>query len=124
MNDRGEKIVSLAREILRAEDHEDLALRTVPARSAISFKVLCFATLLAAIGSSAITEWSEESTRPINRYEKTELDALVFYAGRMKGLDEDALRHEIEMRAGVNDFNGLTHHDYEIAKDFLYSKIR
>ncbi len=53
MNDRGEKIVSLAREMLRSEMAVEQPNLT--AKTPISFKILCMATLLAALGSSAVT---------------------------------------------------------------------
>jgi len=122
MNDRGEKIVNLAREMLRAErsaEPPELAIK-----APLSFKVLCFATLLAAFGGSAVTEWINEARRPITRYEKVELDALVFYAARLKGVNEDILRREVESRIGIGDFADLTEHDYIIAKTYLQSEIR
>ncbi len=64
-----------------------------------------------------------EGHRPLTRYEKVELDALVFYAAKLKGLDEVALRRDIENHAGVVDFNDLTEADYLSAKSYLQSKI-
>jgi hypothetical protein len=122
MYDRGEKIVSLAREMLRAEE-----LGHTPNFSAappISFKVLCFAAMLAALGGSAVTEFANEARRPLNRYERVELDALVFYAARLKGENEEAVRKEVESRVGVGDFADFTERDYQLAKDYLRASIR
>jgi hypothetical protein len=121
MNDRGEKIVNLAREMLRAE--QSAGLPELAVKTPLSFKVLCFATMLAAFGGSAVTEWINEARRPITRYEKVELDALVFYAARLKGMNEDVLRREIENRVGVSDFTDLTEHEYVIAKSYLQTEI-
>jgi hypothetical protein len=122
MNDRGEKIVSLAREMLRAEElghsHEQAA------KTPVSFKVLCFTAMLAALGGSAVTGLANEARRPLNRYEKVELDALVFYAARLKGLDENTVRQDIEARVGVGDFDDFTERDYRAAKDYLRGEIR
>ena len=120
MNDRGEKIINLAREMLRSEQIPDAA--EAP-RTSISFRVLCFATILAALGGSTVTQLINEGRRPITRYEKVELDALIFYAARVKGLNEDALRQDVENRTGVNDFGDLTERDYRIAKNYLQTKM-
>jgi len=122
MNDRGEKIVSLAREMLRAEELGDPPY--LAAKTPISFKVLCFAAMLAALGGSAVTEIANQARRPLNRYEKVELDALVFYAARVKGLNEDAVCKQIESRTGISDFGDFTEHDYLVAKDFLHGELR
>jgi hypothetical protein len=122
MNDRGEKIVNLAREMLRAEmtvDPPELAAR-VP----ISFKALCFTAILAALGGSAVTGWIGDARRPLTRYERVQLDALVFYAARQEGADEGALRREIENRVGASDFGDFTERDFRIARNYLQEKIR
>jgi hypothetical protein len=122
MDDGSEKIVNLAREMLRSElvvEPPELAVKTP-----ISSKILCLATMLAALGSSAVTDLIDEVRRPLTRYERVELDALVFYAARLKGVDKESLRREVENRIGVNDFADLTGHDYRIAKTYLQSTIR
>jgi hypothetical protein len=119
MNDRGEKIVTLAREMLRSE------ITTAPTelKAPISFKVLCIAAIVAALGSSGLTIWFDDARRPVTRYERVELDALIFYAARLKGVGEDSLRLEIENCTGVSDMRDLTERDYVIAKTFLQSEI-
>ncbi len=121
MNDRGEKIINLAREMLRA----DIVLEAKsPAKPAISFKMLCLTMALTAFGSSAVTEWIGESRRPINRYEKTELNALVFYAARLKGTPEEDIRRDIEERLGVTSFDDLTERDFPLARRYLQKKAQ
>ena len=89
MSDRGDKIIHLASELLRA----DMCVPPLPAKSpaSFSFRMLCLSSCLAALGGSAITAWNYQQLRPINRYERTELDALVFYASRVNGVDEEKL---------------------------------
>jgi len=122
MEDRGEKIVNLAREMLRAEYviHPPEAA----AKTSLSFKVLCFAAILSAVGGSGLTAWINEARRPLTRYERVELEALVFYASRLSGVKEESLRREIEHRTGVSDFADLTERDYRIARGYLRGEIR
>lgn len=119
MNDRGEKIVALAREMLRT-DVPEIAARPTPG---VSFKVLFLTTALAAAAGGAVTSTAYELKRPLNRYEKVELDALVFYAARLKGVSEDSLRHDVETHFSVESFNDLTAYDYRLARDYLRGKI-
>ncbi|HUY68866.1 MAG TPA: hypothetical protein VMV79_06150 [Alphaproteobacteria bacterium] len=121
MNDRGEKIVSLARELLRDEPDESRRPGQPPV---IGFRVLCAATLIAALASSALTFWARAGDRPIDRAQKTELDALVFYAVHLKGLSRDALRRDIEDRIGPDTFNDMTRGDFRIARAYLQNRIR
>lgn len=121
MNDRGEKIINLAREMLRT----DLTLEPEAApvvKTGISFKVLCLATMLTAIGSSAVTHITNEARRPLNRYEKTELNALVFYAAKLKGLDEAHLRRDVEQQLGVASFDDMNVFEYQVARRYLQDK--
>lgn len=122
MNDRGEKIVTLAREMLRS----DIAFETEPpqAKPTITFKILCLATVLTAVSSYGITEWANQNHRPITRYEKTELNALVFYAARLKGISEEALRQEVEQKLGISSFDELTMGEFSVARRFLQDKAQ
>ncbi len=122
MSDRGEKIISLAREMLRS----DVVFEPAPPepKVSISFKILCLATVLTAVSSYAVTKWSEQNHRPLNHYEKTELNALVFYAARLKGMSEENLRHEVESKLGVASFDDLTAHDFTVARRYLQEKAQ
>jgi hypothetical protein len=122
MNDRGEKIIHLAREMLRSDavfDVEPAAPKTT-----ISFKVLCLATALTAVSSYAITEASYQNHRPLTRYEKTELNALIFYAARLKGIREDDLRREVEQAVGIGSFDDLTMREFPTARRLLQDKVQ
>jgi len=122
MDDRGDKIINLAREMLRA----DVVMEAVEPspKTTVSFKVLCLATMLTALGSSAVTEWASEARRPINRYEKTELKALVFYAARLNGVTEDMVWQGVEDRLGIVSFDDLTEQDFTIARRYLQDKAQ
>lgn len=122
MSDRGEKIVNLAREMLRAEQTPNAA--EMSEKISAPFRAFCIATIVAALGSACVTNYFSENRRPISRYERVELEALVFYAARIKGMNEDVLRQEVENRVGINDFGDFSVRDYRSAKNYLQSKIR
>jgi hypothetical protein len=121
MYDRGEKIVTLAREILRSDELPKLPEPTTT-RITLSFKMLCLATVLTAVGSSAVTAFVVETRRPLNHYERTELDALVFYAAHQKGLNEDDLRRDLLQRLNLQNFDSMTEQDYLRARAYLRDK--
>jgi hypothetical protein len=121
MQDRGEKIVTLAREILRSDELPKLPESSI-GRITLSFKMLCLATVLTGLGSSAVTGWIVEMQRPLNHYERTELDALVFYAAREKGLKEEDLRHEMLAKLNLTGFDAMTEGDFLTARRYLQNK--
>jgi hypothetical protein len=122
-HDRGDKIVQLAREMLRTD--APLALAGVPSGSpAISFRMLCFASVLAALGGSFVTSMAAETHRPLNRYERVELDALVYYAAHQKNLDETVLRRDVQRNFGVSSFDDLTENNFQTARRYLQDLIR
>ena len=118
MHDRGDKIVTLAREILRTDGAHHLSEET-KSRITFSFKMLCMVTVLTAVSSSALTGWVVETRRPLNHYEKTELDALVFYAARQKNLKEDELRQEVLEKLNLPSFDNMTAQDFITARALL-----
>ncbi len=121
MQDRGENIVKLAREILRSDQPAKLPEASFTSIT-LSFKMLCLATVLTAVGSSAVTGWVIETRRPISHYEKTELDALVFYAARQKGLNEDDLRRDVLGKLSVTSFDAMSEHDFLLARSYLQGR--
>jgi hypothetical protein len=91
-------------------------------RITLSFKMLCLATVLTGLGSSMATGWMVEMRRPLNHYEKTELDALIFYAARQKGLAEEDLRREVLAKFGLPSFDAMTEGDFLTARSYLQNK--
>lgn len=121
MNDRGEKIINLAREMLQSD------MDTLPAvreKNGLSFKIMCLATVLTAVSSSAVTYWSTEHNRSINKYEKTEINALFFYTARKKNIDEAMLRHEVENKFGITDVDDMSVSEFQIARRYLQDKAQ
>lgn len=122
MQDRGDKIVTLAREILRADSLPDL-LAASPKRMTVSFKSLFLFSLLTAAGASTVTFWAADTQRPLNHYERTELDALVFYTAHQKNVGEDSVRTELLAKLKANSFNQLTERQFSEARRYLHSRL-
>ncbi|MDR3450580.1 MAG: hypothetical protein P4M15_12710 [Alphaproteobacteria bacterium] len=118
MDDQGEKIVFLAREILKAGAPALPADRKA-VQITMTFKTLCFTTLLAAAGGFGVTSYMQADERPLNRYEKTEIDALLFYAAKVKGVDEENLRRTMEQEIGIARTDQMTAADFPAARKFL-----
>jgi len=119
MDNRSDNIIGLAHEILRSNK----LIEDMPEpKSTVTLKILCITSLLAAFGGSALTAWANETLRPLNHYEKTELEALIFYAARTKGTTEDTLRHEVVENVGVSSLDDMTEHDFHIARRYLQNR--
>ena len=122
MSDHGEKIVNLAREMLRSDFPLGGMETTELKKAQVSLKALCLTAFLAAFGGVAFTHCFDEDYRPANHYERVELDALLFYAARVKTLDEDRLRQEVRDRLGLPSFDDITADDYRRARDYLRAR--
>ena len=122
MDERSEKIIALTREIVRT--NRMLEPDSTLSRISMSFKTLCLATCLAAVGGGVVAEWHAETARPINRYEKTELSALIFYASRLKNLNEDAVLQSVRNRFNVASIDDLTERDFPAVRRYLQDKIQ
>lgn len=117
MHDRGDKIVTLARELLRCDASVEPEASLI--RISLSFKMLCLTTIITAFGSSGITFWANEMQRPLNRYERTELEALIYYAVHEKGVRENELRQSMQSQLGVSDLNDMKERDFALARHYL-----
>ncbi len=112
MDDKGEKIVFLAPE-------------KKPATTiTMTFKALCFTSLLAASGSAIVTNALHDNVRPLNRYEKTEIKALIFYTTKTKGIDEATLQQAIATKWGTQNLDDLTNADFPAIRRFLQEKAQ
>lgn len=124
MNDRGEKIVNLAREILQTTPSIEVKANANSSKTSVSVKTVYFAAILAAIGGSFVTQWFSETCRPITYYEKVELNALMFYAAKTNKLDETKLRNDVKSSLKLKSLEDLTAFDYRRAKKLLLTKIQ
>lgn len=123
MDDQGEKIVFLAREILNAGIAEQPPVKR---RSDVtmSFMALCLTTTLAAGSGALAAHTLHAAERPLNRYEKTEINALVFYASKLKGIGEADLSREVAAKIGVARLDDMTAEDFSKARKLLQEKAQ
>ncbi len=124
MEDTGEKIIFLARELLESNATVEAPVLKKTINVTMSFKTLCSTTLLAAAGGSVVSTCVHEQVRPLNRYEKVELQALVFYAARLQGVSENILRQEVEKKVGINHFDNMTAKEFSTARRYLQEKAQ
>ena len=123
MEDRGEKIVFLARELLESRASEAPHQKKTLSIT-MTFKTLCFTTLLAAATGNVISTYVHEQGRPLNKYERIELQALVFYTAQTKNMDEAAIRNKVEAHVGGTAFDDMTAKEFLLARRFLQEKAR
>lgn len=124
MDDRGEKIVSLARAVLHSGCANNDDFPSHVQKRAIPLKTLYLTALLTAVGSSAVTTWANENHRPISHYEMVEIDALVFYTARQNMRDEESIRQEVKADLNIPDLKTLTVREYLNVRDYLRDRIR
>lgn len=122
MDDQGEKIVFLARALLNGTPERNSGSSNL--NVTMTFKTLCLTTLLAAAGGGMVTAWAHADERPLNRYEKFEVQALVFYASKLKGISEDSLRRDVEKKIGIAHFDEMTAGDFSTAVQYLQEKAQ
>ena len=119
-----EKIVSLATELLKNNTYRNQS--KFPKRRfenlSLNLTTILMTTLLAtAVGYHAGSH-GRYSYRLLNRYEKVEMQALIFYASKVRNLNEVAIRHEVERFVGapINEMNAK---DFPLARSFLQDII-
>ncbi len=114
MEDRGEKIVTLARAILhnpanaREKEHGKYSLKT-----------LLLVTILSAAGAAAVSVYAAEYFRPLNHYERTELLALIHYAAQVHHIDRTALQTDFFKNFGISSFDEMTRAQMDAARSYL-----
>jgi len=124
MHDRGEKIVNLAREMLESERNLELHRPPAPQNLSNQIKAVCLAAFIAAFGSQFVTHAIDENRRPLNRYEKVELEALIFYASRAKALDHEALRLDLLNKIARTSIEDMSRADFNQAREYLQSRLQ
>jgi len=127
MSDQGDKIIHLAREVLRsgrlAEAYDGKQALQAESKM-LSIKAAALAALLSAFGSATLTHLIEENRRPVSRYERVEIDALIFYAARQKAITEDSLRQDLKSNLSLTSMNDLSVFDYRRIRDYLWERIQ
>lgn len=123
MQDRGEKIVSLAQEILcgeRERDEQRGPGKACDASRESSLKAAMIAAFLAAAGTGVSAHLIQEAQRPATRYERVEIDALFFYTAREFRVSETELRQEAQDALALASFQDLSANDYRRVRHYLW----
>lgn len=126
MNERGEKIICLAQELLRSERRLDTLAFPPPLpeeERKATRKAAIVAAMLAAVGMSLSAHATQEANRPATRYERVEIDALLFYTARESGLRETSLRTEIEDWLAQSSLEDMTARDYKRIRHYLWLRL-
>lgn len=127
MSDQGEKIIHLAREMLRGGQEIETRIKAKDEHAAQKLSVIkaaALTALVASLGSASLTHLIDESRRPINRYERVEIEALMFYAAKRKSLTEAEILHDIETSLALPSIMDMSALDYRRVRDYLREKIQ
>ncbi|NBX74820.1 MAG: hypothetical protein EBZ69_04375 [Alphaproteobacteria bacterium] len=117
MQDHGEKIVSLAREMLSQADPSPRAA------SEWGWKGLALAALLGAASAGA-GYLTGELYRPLNRNELIELQALIHYAAKMHRVPSERIGEDLYGYFNISALNELNFGMMEETRNYLYRKIK
>ncbi len=121
-----EKIVSLAEELLR--DRGLCRAETFqPTRRAkeksYALKAACLNALLSVSEAALGAHFLHEMRRPINKYERFEIDALIFYTAKREGKKQASLKGTIQKTLGLASLEDLCALDYRRIRDYLWTRL-
>lgn len=124
MSDQSEKIIHLAREMLRdGNDQATTRTNAFESQRRTSIKAAAFTALLTAFGSASLTHFVDEMRRPINRYERIEINALIYYAARENARTVADIQNDLERDLAVTSLEALSAAEYRRVRDYLRDKI-
>lgn len=120
--ERQERIINLAHELLCRNGLDDTPC--APQKAPLShntFLAICLASFIAGSSGVAITSWTYEKNRALNHYERTEIEALIYYAIHKKGLDQGELHRDIVKTFG-RSIDSMSGADFPDLRRFLQEK--
>lgn len=127
MSDTGDKILSLTRQILQ---NSTITLpQTAPTSQTNTndvmnnVKAVCLAALVAATGTAVVSHLAYDLNRPVNRYEETEIKALVFYASQRLGDSETAITLRLMDDLGLVHTDNMTTADYRRIREYMWTLL-
>lgn len=115
-DERSDKIITLARTMLQQSE-------TQPSQT-YSLKTMALVALLSAGASGATGALVAEHYRPLNRYEKTELRALIHFAAKTRAQPTAILEADLRQQFMIASLDDLTLAQMNRARLFLQSLIR
>ncbi len=114
-DDRSDKIVTLARSIIQQQP---------PSSQTYSLKTMALVALLSAATAGSGSLLAAEHYRPLNRYEKTELRALISYAAKQGLADSASIEQALFVQFDIQSLDELTAAQMQAARQFLQKYIR
>lgn len=124
MLDRGEKVVRLARELLRSEILCDAPNRAAHERKTFSYKNGVLAFLFGiALGAMAMS-CLRYAARPMDGNERMQIEAFLLYASHQTGLPAQAVENDMLYALARRSVQDLTHADFTVARDYLLKRAQ
>ncbi len=124
MSDHQAKIVSLAGEILR---ERNLCAQTKTSeksrQKSYALKAACLSALLSASGAALGMHFYHEMQRPINHYERFEIEALLFYTAKRERQSLNALRKTTQKDLALPSLDDLSALDHRRIRDYLWTRL-
>ncbi|MCL2474486.1 MAG: hypothetical protein FWF23_06285 [Alphaproteobacteria bacterium] len=120
-----EKIVLLATELLKNNAHRRQSV--FPKKRVGNLSLNMVTIFMTAFVTTAVCyyvdAYGHHSDRPLNRYEKIEMQALIFYASKIKNLNESMIQYEVELLVGAS-IDKMNVKDFPAARSFLQDIIK
>ncbi len=116
IEDRSAKIVSLAHAILQEPP-------SAPTSRHYSLKSLVLTALLSMAGTAGVTQQVAEQIRPLNRYEKTELIALIHYVAKQHQTTPAAIEADLLQEYAAQSLDDLRRAELPAARLHLQQQI-
>ena len=114
-DERSDKIVNLARAMIQHNAPQ--------AAPRYSLKTIAFAAMLSATLAGGAAVLAVEQYRPLNRYEKIEIRALIHYAAKLNTLDGQIIEDDLYRQFGVQSLDDLSMRDMHDVRRFLQKYI-
>lgn len=115
-DERSEKIITLARTMIQQSESQT--------SQTYSLKTMALVALLSAGASATVSVVVAEHYRPLNRYEKTELRALIHYAAKTRQQETAILEADLHQQFMIESLDDLTVAQMDAARLFLQKLIR
>ena len=119
MDHRSDKIVRLARAMVRSDYVSSANVVGGSNKPHLNIPTLYMTALLSAFGGGAVVAAAAELNRPVNHYERTEIAALTFYAARQTGQSEQYIQDEAKRETGIVDMQSLSVGEFRKLREYL-----
>ncbi|MGE4351028.1 MAG: hypothetical protein AB7E52_02445 [Bdellovibrionales bacterium] len=126
MSDQGEKIIHLAREMLRdgrEPENKSYKESICESHNLFTLKAAALTAMIASFGSASVTHLIDEIRRPMNRYERVEIEALLFYAAKQRAMSQAEIAKQIEKHLSLTSIMDSCALDYKRIRDYLREQI-